>query len=215
MLNSSALLVAYVIPASIIILSGGESRRFEGGKPLFTIGSKRMLMWVVDTAAQASDDIIVSIKDERQLAGVNIPEGVAVAVDELQEYSPLIGTASAVNRAKYDYAVVIPADSPFITRGFLESLYRWISATDFSAVIPIWPDGQPEVIHAAYRTGELSRACSSLMGRESFDVKGLPMELESVLFLSVEEIDRADRISLRDFDERASFTGGGADRHWG
>ncbi|MDG7044150.1 MAG: molybdenum cofactor guanylyltransferase [Nitrososphaerota archaeon] len=204
-LNSHTLALDYVIPVSIIVLSGGESRRFGGRKQMFMLGSKPMFQWVVDIATQASDDVIISIKDKQQLGGWNISSDVTVAIDGRQEYSPLIGTASAVGKAKYDYTVVVPADSPFITLGFIEHLYRRISSTDFAAVIPIWPDGQPEVIHAIYRTGRLSKACDSLIGRNSFDVKGLPMELESVLFMSVEEIDEVDRISLRDFDERANF----------
>ncbi len=129
---------------STIIQAGGQSRRMGRDKALIDYHGRPILAHVVDTLRQLSDDVLV-VSNRSDVYG---SFGARVVPDYDPPSGPLGGLAAGLAATRYDLAVVVACDMPFLN---LE-LFRYLieRAADFDAVVPLTGD-QYEPLHAVYR----------------------------------------------------------------
>ncbi|NWG09279.1 MAG: molybdenum cofactor guanylyltransferase [Nitrososphaerales archaeon] len=144
----------------IAILSGGESRRFQkhgskSDKALEIVDGKRMIEWVMDTAYQVSNEVVLVVKDEEKVRSYSdifskeYPDLLIVADMNGFGHSPLVGLATGARSIEDDLMLVLPCDTPYLKEDVLELLVD--RADDFDATLPLWPDGKVETLIAVYK----------------------------------------------------------------
>lgn len=126
---------------SAVILAGGQARRMGGldkglqllqGKPLYQHCLQRLHQQVAD----------ISINANRH-QGIYQQSGLTVFSDELEGFQgPLSGILTALERAKTDFVLFVPCDSPFLP---LDLCAKLQSAVENSASLLAYAnDGERE-----------------------------------------------------------------------
>ncbi|MEM2518568.1 MAG: molybdenum cofactor guanylyltransferase, partial [Candidatus Bathyarchaeia archaeon] len=136
---------------SVIILAGGPSRRFGSDKSLSLLLNKPLIKYVLDVVNNLVEEKIVVVRSrvaKENLARV-LGSQVKIAVDKHEMQSPLVGTLTGFSEANGEYALLLPCDTPLVSREILALLLEL--CIDKNAAIPRWPNGYIEPLHAAYR----------------------------------------------------------------
>ncbi len=152
--------------ASAVILAGGDSRRMGRDKSLLPVAGKPMIAAIVDRLKGLFDDIVISggCPSDYDFLGLD------VVPDRAEGQGPLMGIASALDRAKNDLSFVIACDIPDFELGFISRLAA--RAEGFDAVLPINARGELEPVFAYYRKSviETARAVLASGGRSVLDL---------------------------------------------
>ncbi len=152
--------------ASAVVLAGGGSRRMGRDKSLLPVAGKPMIAAIVDRLKDLFDDIVISggCADDYDFLGLE------VVPDRVEGQGPLMGIASALDRARNDLSFVIACDIPDFELGFISRLAA--RAEGFDAVLPINARGELEPVFAYYRKSviETARAVLASGGRSILDL---------------------------------------------
>ena len=107
------------ITISAVILAGGKARRMEGrDKGLQFLGEKTLIQQVIERLqAQISAISINANRNQGDYAAFAFP----VFSDDLPDFQgPLSGMLSGLERAKTEFVLFVPCDTPFFPENLLE-----------------------------------------------------------------------------------------------
>jgi len=182
---------------SAIVLAGGEGRRLGVKKHLLEIGGRSLLQIVVARVSVVTDDIVVVASPEDS-ASIEI-SGARVISDVVPGKGPLSGLHAGMRIAKFDRALLVACDMPFLSAALLHHLTETATAAD--AVVPR-VDRDLEPLLAVY-----SRAClpaiERLLHRENASMRDLLEEVQ-VHLVSEEEVRQFDPEGLSWFNINTS-----------
>jgi molybdopterin-guanine dinucleotide biosynthesis protein A len=172
-----------------IVLAGGRSTRFRGEeKSLKLVDGKRMICRAIDAICGTVDEVIISVRDERQrdllspfLGGYDM-----FVYDEVEGIGPLAGLYSGLKEAKGDYAVVVACDMPFISTAAIELLFRRSEGHD--AAVPRHDSGLLEPLHAVYRRAQMLDAVRASIDAGESKISAPLRYLKDVVYVPVEDI---------------------------
>ena len=176
---------------SVIILCGGRSKRMGKDKGSMVLNGKPLILHVLDIVKEVADEIIIVLRDKNQffeyskiLGNVN---DVSVVCDKLIDQGPLIGILTGLNSLKSDKALILPCDSPYITKNFILNIFVIFESSNYDAVVPIWDNGHIEPLHSIYKKNILN-SIDNLVDNGKRDVSSLINSL-NVNFVDVEDLD--------------------------
>jgi len=186
---------------SIIILCGGRGKRMGQDKGLLNIKGIPLIIRIIERAMDVADEVILVLRDENQfknyekiLENLNfISKNLFVSFDFIKDQGPLMGIYSGLNQVSSNRVLIVPCDSPLVSRSFMEKMLNY-DLTDFDVIIPKWPDGNLEPLHAIYRK-EISKEISNLLKDGKKDVKSL-YKLVKVKYVDVESLDKTGKSFL-------------------
>jgi molybdopterin-guanine dinucleotide biosynthesis protein A len=169
---------------SAIVLAGGYSSRFGEDKGLVKLAGKPLLSYVVDAVRGAVDEVVVvtSSTDRTQKYRLLVHGDVRFAVDSRESEGPLIGALTGFGVALGKYALVLPFDTPFVSKEVAALLFDLCVGR--SAVIPRWPNGQIEPLHAVYEVNEAKATAEAALAGGRLDMRGMIERLRRVRFVS-------------------------------
>lgn len=188
-----------------IILCGGKGRRMGQDKGLMFLKGKPMIIYVLKSLTDFFDEIIIVLRDEKQvkeygkildtatLNALNLALGVNLNIqtDIIKNQGPLSGIATGLMHINSDYALIVPCDSPFISKAFLGKMYSYAEEAEFDAYIPRWSDGSLEPLHSVY--GKKSgKVMENLLNSGIREVKSLIKHL-NIKYIEVESLDKTGR----------------------
>lgn len=176
-----------------IILAGGRSTRFGGGeKSLKPVKGKPMICRVKGSLEDVVDEIIVSVRDEKQrdLVFPYLKEITPFVYDELHDIGPLAGVNACLKAAKGEYVVVVACDMPFISPGVVDYLFR--SAEGHDAAVPVRENGFIEPLHAVYRREAMIAAVDEAISRGKRRIAAPLDYLKDVVYVPVEKLQEID-----------------------
>ena len=129
---------------SAVVLAGGSSSRFGEDKGVVKLAGKPLIGHVLDAVRSIVDETIVVTNSTERVAKYKqlVPDCVKFVVDTLESKGPLIGALTGFSVASGKYALVVPFDTPFVSREIVSLLFELCVGR--SAVIPRWPNGQIE-----------------------------------------------------------------------
>ncbi|MFX1521116.1 MAG: molybdenum cofactor guanylyltransferase [Promethearchaeota archaeon] len=162
---------------TIAILSGGKSQRLKTithDKGLLHLNNKPMILWIIETVQELSDNILVIVsseaqKEDYQKAINNLAE---IVIDESTSVrSPLLGAHAAFMHSRGKYTILLPNDTPLLNRDAL--LLLMDLCEDYDVVIPRWPNGFIEPLHAIYRTKTAKKRSIELIHSKKLKMDGL------------------------------------------
>jgi molybdopterin-guanine dinucleotide biosynthesis protein A len=189
------------LPISVIVLAGGRGERLGQDKATLELGGATLLQRVLGTLAPLSDDLIVVLRHDQELAVPN-----ARIVCDLEPFAGVLaGMAGGLTAARHAWSFVVACDMPFVDPALVR--YMFSQRSGYDIVVPRTPAGL-EPLHALYHRRclhPLRRALlngerrvisfyASLRGRyiEATESKILdPRELSFFNINTPEDMDRA------------------------
>jgi molybdopterin-guanine dinucleotide biosynthesis protein A len=123
------------LPTSLVVLAGGESRRFGSPKALVNWRGKRLIDHVVERLGPLSEITIV-VTNPMPLEP-NWPGDKVVYDDKSLPAGPLRGIVRGLAESPADWAWVVACDTPLVMGELLQALRREAKPGDV-AVTPIW-----------------------------------------------------------------------------
>lgn len=135
------------IDFSILILAGGRGSRMGGkDKGLIQIDGKSMIQHLLDTLSSFNADILIScnrhLEDYTELGHSVISDG------NTNYFGPLAGIASGLKVADKSHVLVLPCDTPAVTKRLVKRLMQ--AAKENPEHICMAHDGnRPQPLHAA------------------------------------------------------------------
>jgi len=180
------------VSRSAIVLAGGFSSRFGQDKGVLELANKSLIRHVVDAVSPVVDETIVVTSSQERVANYAkvITADVQFAVDVCESNSPLIGALTGFGCAHGEYALLLPFDTPFVSREVVSLLFEL--CLNKAAVIPRWPNGHIEPLHAVYQTELALEAAKTAVAEGKFNVRALIEKLRGVRYVSTLVIQQLD-----------------------
>ncbi|MBN1644098.1 MAG: molybdenum cofactor guanylyltransferase [Dehalococcoidales bacterium] len=129
-----------------IILAGGKSLRFGRNKALEKIGGVPLIERAVESLSHIAGQIII-VKDKGNRSFASI-KNVEFANDVYPDKGPLGGIYTGLYYSGNAVNIVVACDMPFLNTPLLEHMTKILPSYD--AIVPRWPGGQIEPLHAVY-----------------------------------------------------------------
>ena len=169
---------------SAVILAGGFSRRFGQDKGLLPLANKPLIEHVLDTIDKIVDEKIVVVSSKTQAENYTkvLDSKVKVVVDDDNVQSPLVGALKGFKEASNEYALLLPCDTPLLSKGVLSLLLDL--CPNKNAVIPRWPNGYIEPLQAVYCTKPALEAAKKALSEGKMNMQSMVDKLRGVRYVS-------------------------------
>ena len=167
-----------------IVLAGGFSRRFGGDKGVLELANKPLIRHVVDAVSSVVDETIVVTNSQKRIRKYSevIVADVKFALDVVESCSPLIGALTGFGAAEGEYSLLLPFDTPFVSRDVVSLLFEL--CLNKAAAIPRWPNGNIEPLHAVYQTKLALEAAKTAVAEKKLNVRAMIEKLHGVRYIS-------------------------------
>lgn len=184
---------------SCIILCGGRSRRMGQDKGLMFLNGTPMIIHTLETVEEIVDEIILVLRDKKQLELYekfvnefktqkhNLNTEISLVTDIEIDQGPLFGIYTGLSHIKSEGALVLPCDSPFISSYFVNKIFKLSKGSGVQAMVPVWPDGSTEPLHAYYLS-ECIPVIQNQLKKGFRNVKSL-LEQINVVYIDVRSLD--------------------------
>lgn len=177
---------------SAIILAGGFSRRLGSVKGLTLLLNKPLIKYVSNAVDKIVEEKIV-VANSKALAETFakiLSPNFKIVVDKREMQSPLVGALTGFSEAQGEYALLLPCDTPLISREVLTLLLELCIGKN--AVVPRWPNGYIEPLHAAYRTKLALEAAEKALEEGRLDMRSMIEKIRGIRYLSTLVLQQFD-----------------------
>jgi len=177
---------------SAIILVGGFSKRFGEDKGLIQLANKPLIKHVLDAINDIADERIVVASSRVQaekfakVVGLN----VKIVIDTGDLQSPLVGALTGFKEARGEYALLLPCDTPRISRDILSLMLDL--CINKTAVIPRWPSGYIEPLQAVYRVKPSLEAAKNALDMGKLNMRSMVENLRGIRYVSTLVLQQLD-----------------------
>lgn len=177
---------------SAIILAGGFSSRFGQDKGLLPLVKKPLIKHVSDATNGIVDETIIIVSSENQAENFAkiVDSNAKIVVDMNDMQSPLIGALTGFEKARGEYSLLLPCDTPLVSREILLLLLEL--CINRNAVIPRWTNGYIEPLQAVYRTKPALEAAKSAVSERQLDMRSMVDRLQGVRYISTLVLQQLD-----------------------
>ncbi|MCS7114888.1 MAG: molybdenum cofactor guanylyltransferase [Nitrososphaerota archaeon] len=182
---------------SAIILAGGLSTRFGQDKGLIPLANKPLIKYVLEAAGQTVDEIVVVVNSKAQADKFSRVLGSAakILMDVFDNRGPLVGAATGFREVSGEYTLLLPCDTPLVSKEVLQLLLDL--CVNKNAVVPRWPNGYIEPLHASYRVKPALEAAENTLREGKRDMRSMIEKLKGVRYVST--------LVLQQFDAELKF----------
>ncbi|RLI12121.1 hypothetical protein DRO35_03795 [Candidatus Bathyarchaeota archaeon] len=183
-----------------IILAGGVAEKFGCNKGLVDLAGKPLVMHVIDRVKNLIDEVIVVVASQEQKEAYLrvLPKEIKIQIDLGRKHSPLIGALTGFTHAKGTYSLLLPCDTPFISKDIIELLFE--ATSNLNATIPRWPNGCIEPLQAVYRTEAGLKASEEAVLKSELGMQSMVSHLRKVRYFSTLALRELDRELLTFFN---------------
>jgi molybdopterin-guanine dinucleotide biosynthesis protein A len=177
---------------SAVILAGGFSNRFGQDKGLILLAGKPLIKHVLNVLHGTVDETIIVVSSRVQAENFAKITGsdVSIIIDANDMQSPLIGVLTGFEKACGQYSLLLPCDTPLVSRDILLLLLEL--RTNKNAVVPRWPNGYIEPLQAVYRTKPATEAAKSALSEGKLDIRSMVSRLRGVRYISTLVLRQSD-----------------------
>ena len=177
---------------SAIVLAGGFSSRFGQDKGVLELADKPLIRHVTDAIDLLVDEVVVVTNSRERILKYSqvMAADVQFVVDVCKARSPLIGALTGFGSAHGKYSLLLPFDTPFVSQEVVSLLFELCQGK--VAVIPRWPNGYIEPLHAVYQTKLALEAAEDAMTEGKLKLRALIEKLQGVRYISTIAIQQLD-----------------------
>lgn len=175
-------------------------------KGLMILEENPLIIHILKTLEELVDEIILVLRDKTQLNSYerlindhrhclkDSDSQIKLVTDLEMDKGPLVGLITGLSHVKAKGALVLPCDSPYLSHDFINNVFEMVfelnnsnMENEFMAIVPKWPDGSVEPLHAYYFK-ECIPAIKSILHNGLRDVKSLHQKI-NVDYVDVEVLD--------------------------
>lgn len=177
---------------TVAVLAGGNSSRFQMEKALAPFNGRPLVKHMIDTASTISPNTLLVLNAEQETAQFEeVLGGVRVVRDpEDSVKSALTGAVTAFEFAETRYTLLLPVDTPLANTTLLRMLGDL--APGHGAVVPSWPSGYIEPLHAVYLSEHAYANGLDVLESGKHRMSDLLDRLRNVLFISTAILEQFD-----------------------
>ena len=134
---------------------------------------------------------IIEITDERldRYCGFINPDDysfdLSFVEDKIKDKGPMPGIMTGLGEIKSDYALVLPCDSPYVSKNYINTIFNEID-TDYQAIVPYHDDEDrlktSEPLHSIYSRNIIPEI-ESLIEGDVLHIKGLIEKIDAKFVL--------------------------------
>ena len=176
-----------------IILAGGFSSRFGTDKGLLKIANRSLILYVTEIASSIADEIFIVTNSKRkiELYSKEVKNlKIKYFLDLYNDIGPLAGIYTGLINSKKEYSLIIPFDTPFLSKKILFLLIKLCE--DKNAIIPRWPNGHIEPLHAVYKTKLAFNAAKDAIANKEKKVSAMIQRINDVCYISTNSLRKYD-----------------------
>lgn len=181
-----------LLDRSAIILAGGFSSRLGQDKGLVQLANKPLINHVIDETKSLVDERLVVVSSKVQAEKYsNVLSGEAeILVDDGEVHGPLVGARAGFKRAQGEYSLLLPCDTPFVSRPVLQLLLELCIKRN--AAVPRWPNCYIEPLQAAYCTKAALEAATNALLSGKLNLQTMVDRLQRVRYVSTLVLKQLD-----------------------
>ena len=127
---------------SCIILCGGQSRRMGRDKGSMIINNEPMIKHVLSTLNHQINEAVIVLNNQERIDKYSefinpcdYSYSVKFAEDKIKNKGPLPGILTGLENITGNYSLVLPCDSPFVSKNYIETIFKEIDE-NYQAVVP-------------------------------------------------------------------------------
>ncbi len=177
---------------SCIILCGGKSSRMGQDKGSMIIRDKPMIKHILATLNHQINEAIIVLNDreriERYGEFINPKDytyEITFVEDKIKNKGPMPGIMTGLCEIKSDYALVLPCDSPYVSKNYIDTIFKEIDE-DYQAIVPYHDDENvlktSEPLHSIYHK-DIIPEIENLVSRDILHIKGLIEKIDAKFVL--------------------------------
>ncbi len=182
---------------AIMILIGGESRRFGLKNIEFEFSGKPLLLYQMETLSKFDNDVFLVAHSPNQVETYYkkfkidrnkfiIDDKEIIPYDKIR--TPMIGVYSglkSLNEMGFDKAFVLSCDMPLIKPNVIKYMIEQSESHD--CVVPRWKNGYLETLFTIYPVKKSYEKVKQLLEQEIFYLNELIDDQWDINFISVED----------------------------
>ncbi|MBQ6511495.1 molybdenum cofactor guanylyltransferase [Methanobrevibacter sp.] len=177
---------------SCIILCGGQSRRMGQDKGSMIIQDKPMIKHILSTLNNEINEAIIVLNDKKRIAKYmqfidpnDYTYKINFVEDEIKNKGPLPGLMTGLENITGQYSLVLPCDSPYVTKNYINTIFNEINE-DYQAIVP-YHDSEnklktSEPLHSIY-SKSIVPEIEDLISKDTLHIKGLIKKIETKFVL--------------------------------
>ncbi len=139
------------LPATAIIMAGGQSRRMGIDKSMMSIKGQSIIEVICEQLRGSFDEILISANQVDKFAFL----GFKVVPDKVPERGPLMGIASALEASSNEYNFIVACDIPKINLSCVNKMFTEAFEGRADIVVPVTGKEKYEPLFAIYRKSTL------------------------------------------------------------
>jgi molybdopterin-guanine dinucleotide biosynthesis protein A len=177
---------------SAIILAGGLSTRFGQDKGLLLLANKPLIKHVMNAIGNLVNEKLVVVSSEAQASNYVKATGLnaKILIDKQNVRCPLVGVLTGFEEAHGEYSILVPCDTPFVSREILSLLLEL--CPNKTAVIPRWPNGYIEPMQAVYQTKSAAKVTTEALKEGKTNMQCVIDKLHGVRYISTLVLQQLD-----------------------
>ncbi|MFW9908273.1 MAG: molybdenum cofactor guanylyltransferase [Candidatus Thorarchaeota archaeon] len=174
------------------ILVGGDSTRYGSEKSTTMFRGKPLVAHMISIARTISPRVILVTSSEDHMSSLReYAQGLEIAIDpEGSDRSALNGAVTAFEYSESEYTLLLPVDTPLANKGLLMALVQLCEG--HGAVVPSWPNGFVEPLHAVYLTEHAYSRGLHVIDEGKMRMQDLLDSLRNVLYVQTDVLRRFD-----------------------
>ena len=177
---------------SCIILCGGKSSRMGRDKGSMIIQDKPMIKHILSTLNHQINEAIIVLNEQSRIEKygefIN-PEDYAYTItfveDEIKNKGPLPGIMTGLSYIKSNYALILPCDSPYVSKNYINTIFCEID-NKAQAIVPYHDEENKlktsEPLHSIYNKNIIP-IIEDLVDDEVLHIKGQIAKLDAKFVL--------------------------------
>ncbi len=177
---------------SCIILCGGQSRRMGRDKGSMIIQDKPMIKHILYTLNHIIDEAIIVLNNqeriERYCEFINPQEysyTITFLEDMIKNKGPMPGIMTGLENIKGEYALVLPCDSPYVSKKYVQTIFSEID-NEHQAIVPYHDIDNKlktsEPLHSVYNKNIIPEI-EELLENDVLHIKGLIEKIDAKFIL--------------------------------
>ncbi len=171
---------------TVAILAGGNSARFNSDKAFALFRERPLVTHMLDIARSLSRHTMVVVANEAQAERMReVVSGSRIEVDpDGALRCALTGAITAFEMSESRHTLLLPVDTPLANRDLLKAIIEL--APGHGAVVPCWPNGYTEPLHAVYLSEHAYARGLRVMEQGKTRMQDLLDALSTVLYIQTQ-----------------------------
>ena len=177
---------------SCIILCGGQSRRMGRDKGSLVIQNKPMIKHILSTLNHEINEAVIVLNDKKRIEKysefidpTDYDYNITIVEDEIKNKGPLPGIMTGLKHITGNYSLVLPCDSPYVSKNYIKTIFREIE-DDCQAIVP-YHDSEnrlktSEPLHSIYNRN-IVPVIEELISEDILHIKGMIEKIDTKFVL--------------------------------